>query len=217
MAYGSKAPRLTFHVLVRFASALILAGAAATIASHSNLRVDATSEQIHSLSADTRKFRRRVDAKNPVFIDADPSPECAGLVSARKGRALISTLREFDAVAGESLHTRIIETAKYTPQAREALERYNIRPFRVPATEESSSLRTFFIGLVFASGGEEFVIPFLDCGLPVEYELMCSIRVVSRAKRRRFGVLTTQAKLFGGFDFERKRVVDDIIKRVENE
>ncbi len=205
---GPRAPRLTFHVLVRFACALVIAGAAATIASHSNLRIDATSEQIHSLSADTRKLLQSLDAKNPVFIHAYLSPEVPRAYLPVR-RALISTLREFDAVAGEALHSRIIETAKYTPEAREALERYNIRPFRVPVTEESSSLNEIFIGVVFTSGGEEFVIPFLDRGLPVEYELMRSIRVVSRAKRRKIGVLTTQAKLFGGFDFERKQQSND--------
>ena len=95
---------------------------------------------------------------------------------------------------------------KYSPQAREAQERYNIRPTRLPdhRGERPRSINEIFLGLVFTCGSEEFVIPFFDRGLPVEYELMRSIRVVSRAKRKKVGILATQVKLFGGFDFQSK-------------
>ena len=63
-------------------------------------------------------------------------------------------------------------------------------------------MNEIFLGLAFTCGSEEFVIPFFDRGLPVEYELMRSIRVVSRAKRKKIGILDTPAKLFGGLDFQ---------------
>jgi ABC-2 type transport system permease protein len=73
----------------------------------------------------------------------------------------------------------------------------------VPASEESArAVNEIFLGLAFTRGSEEFVIPFFDRGLPVEYELMRSIRVVSRAKRKKIGILNTAAKLFGGLDFQ---------------
>jgi len=43
----------------------------------------------------------------------------------------------------------------------------------------------------------------------VEYELMRSIRVVSRAKRKKAGILQTGAKLFGGFDFQSRAQTQD--------
>jgi ABC-2 type transport system permease protein len=144
-----------------------------------------------------------------VFIQAYFSPEVPrSYVDARNN--LSAMLREFDAIGSEAVHTRIIETVKYSPQAREAQERYNIRLYRVLATEESAGVANeIFLGLVFSCGAEEFAIPFFDRGLPAEYELMRSIRVVSRAERKKVGILDTPAKLFGGFDFQRKAQSQD--------
>ena len=58
-----------------------------------------------------------------------------------------------------------------------------------------------FMGVAFTCGAEEDVIPFFDRGLPVEYELMRSIRVVAQTQRKRIGVVTTQVNMFGGLDF----------------
>ena len=68
---------------------------------------------------------------------------------------------------------------------------------RPGASRRSSEI---FLGVAFTSGLEEVVIPFFDRGLPVEYELTRSIRVVSRSGRKKVGILNTDAKLMGGFD-----------------
>ena len=128
-------------------------------------------------------------ARQPVFIQAYFSPDVPrSYVEARSG--LVAMLREFQAVSDGGVNAKIVETVKYSPQAREAQERFGIKPFRVPASEESARvMNEIFLGLAFTRGSEEFVIPFFDRGLPVEYELMRSIRVVSRAKRKKIGVL----------------------------
>jgi ABC-2 type transport system permease protein len=203
------APRLGRHFAVRAASLLAGVAALTVIASRLGLRIDVTSEQIHSLSPDTRKLIESIDPRKPVFIQAYLSPDVPRSYLQVRGN-LISFLREFAAIGRERVNVRIDETVKYSPEAREARERYGISPFRVAASEESaSSTNEIFLGLVFSSGGEEFVIPAFDRGLPVEYELMRSVRVVSRVQRRKVGILDTGARMFGGLDFQTKRQTNE--------
>jgi ABC-2 type transport system permease protein len=202
---GPHTPRFARHYLLRAASVAVCVGSLTLLVAQSRVRWDATSEKIHSLSPDTIALLKGLDPKQPVFIYAYFSPEVPrSYVDARNG--LVSTLREFEASGGEAIQSRIIETVKYSPAAREAEERYNIRPSRIPVTEESAgSVNEIFLGLVFTRGSEEFVIPFFDRGLPPEYELVRSIRVVSRAKRKKVGILNTPVQVFGGLDFQTRR------------
>jgi ABC-2 type transport system permease protein len=201
---GPKAPRMRLHVLVRAAALIAIVAGVTLLASTTRTRLDVTAEKIHSLSPETRSLLAGLSARQPVFIQAYFSPEVPrSYVDARTN--LVNMLREFEATSHGGVHARIVETVKYSPQAREAQERYNIRPTKLPITEESASaVNEIFLVLVFTCGSEEFVIPFFDRGLPVEYELMRSIRVVSRAHRKKVGILATQVKLFGGFDFKSK-------------
>ncbi|MBK7931654.1 MAG: Gldg family protein [Bryobacterales bacterium] len=204
-----RTPALGRHFAIRTLALLIAAASATLIASRLGSRLDVTSEQLHSLAPDTVKLLQGLDPKRPVLIQAYLSPEVPrNYVGARAN--VINYLREFAAVGRDRIQPRVVETVKYSPEAREARERYGIQPFRVPAGEESaSSINEIFLGLVFTCGSEEFVIPFFDRGLPVEYELMRSVRVVSRAARKRIGVLQTGARLFGGFDFQTRQNTQD--------
>ena len=92
-------------------------------------------------------------------------------------------------------------TELYSDEAREAEKRFGIEPRRVFSDDQGKQMSDeVFLGVAFTSGVEEVVIPFFDRGLPVEYELTRSIRVVSRSGRKKVGILTTDAKLMGGFD-----------------
>jgi ABC-2 type transport system permease protein len=196
--------KLGFHVLLRGIALLACVAAVTVIASRAGSRLDVTSEQIHSLAPDTLKLLRALDPKRPVSIQAYLSPEVPRTYLQVRNN-ISTTLREFAANARDRVNVRIVETVKYSPEAREARERYGINPFRVPVTEESASASNeIFLGLVFESGGEEFVIPTFDRGLPVEYELMRSVRVVTRSARKKVGILQTGAQIFGGFDFQRR-------------
>jgi ABC-2 type transport system permease protein len=195
---------LGWHFVARAFCLMAAAAALTAIAGRAGTRADVTSEHIHSLSPDTLNLLRSIDPRRPVFIQAYLSPDVPrSYLPVRE--TLSNLLREYAAIGRERLNVRIVETVKYSPEAREARERYGINPFRVPVTEESAQANNeIFLGLVFSSGGEEFVIPQFDRGLPVEYELTRSIRVVSRAKRKKVGILQTGASVFGGFDFQRR-------------
>jgi len=218
---GPKAPRFGMHYILRTIALVAAVGSVTLLVAQSRIRWDATSEKIHSLSPETVALIKHLDPKQPVFIYAYFSPEVPrSYIDARN--ALVGTLREFEAVGGEAIHASIIETVKYSPAAREAEERYNIKANRLPATEEGTGgINEIFLGLAFTCGSEEFVIPFFDRGLPAEYELMRSVRVVSRAKRKKVGILNTAAPLFGGFDFQNKRqnqewsIVSELRKQYE--
>jgi len=218
---GPKSPLMRAHLAVRALALAVMVASLTLLASTSRLRLDVTSERIHSLSAGTKTLLRSIDRRQPVFIQAYFSADVPrSYVDARSG--LVAMLREFQAVSDGGVNAKIVETEKYSPQAREAQERFGIKPFRVPASEESArTMNEIFLGLAFTRGSEEFVIPFFDRGLPVEYELMRSIRVVSRAKRKKVGILNTPAKLFGGLDFQSRQqtqewsIVSELRKQYE--
>jgi ABC-2 type transport system permease protein len=213
------------HYAVRTLALVAGAFALATIAGRAGTRVDVTSEQIHSLSDSTRKLIASLDPARPVSIQAYLSPEVPrAYLDVRNN--LSHFLREFAALGRhggrERINVRIVDTVKYSAEAREARERYGIQPFRVAVTEESaSSVNEIFLALVFTCGAEEFVIPAFDRGLPVEYELTRSMRVVSKAARKKVGILQTAARLFGGFDFQQRRqsnewsIVSELKKQYE--
>ena len=52
------------------------------------------------------------------------------------------------------------------------------------------------------SGLDRVVIPFIDKGIPVEYELVRSICTVAQQKRKKLGVVKTDVPLFGGFSMQ---------------
>jgi ABC-2 type transport system permease protein len=202
---GRPSRLLGAHHAVRAIALLTIVGSLTVLAGNTRVRLDVTTERLHSLAPQTRALIDGLDARHPVFIQAYLSPEVPNAYLETR-RNLTTILRELDVVGAERIHARIHETRKYSARAREARERYDIRPTAVrPAEETAGTPREIYLGLVFACGAEEFVIPFFDRGLPVEYELMRSIRVVSRAKRRSVGILRTAVDVFGGFDFASRR------------
>jgi ABC-2 type transport system permease protein len=62
---------------------------------------------------------------------------------------------------------------------------------------------------------------FIDRGIPVEYELVRSLCIVSEQKRKKLGVLKTDAELFGGFNMQAVSanpnwpIIDELEKQYE--
>lgn len=204
-ATGKDAPRLGRHFAVRGVALLVAVAGVTVVVGRLGGRIDTTAERLHSLSPDTRELLAGLSSDRPVFIQAYLSPEVPRRYVQTRNN-IVSMLREFDSRGGGSVHANIIATEKFTPESREARDRFNIGPRPVPPMYQTQgSPDEIFLGLVFSCGGDEFVIPFFDVGLPVEYEIMRSVRVVAEADRKRVGVLRTGINLFGGFDFQSRQ------------
>ena len=193
--------RMGIHHGARAAALVAVVIGLNVILGRAGVRLDVTAEGLHSLSDETVQMLSELDPERPVFIQAFVSPEVPeSYVQTRSG--LIDVLKELDAVGGSRVQVRIQATEMYTPEAREARDRFGITPRELPDLRSArSGFTNVFAGVAVTCGPEEQVIGFLDTGLPVEYELVRSLRVAARADRAKLGILATEVRLFGGFDF----------------
>lgn len=166
-----------------------------------DVRVDATEEGLHTLSPVSRQIVQAIPDDRPVYIHAYISPDVPRAYVAVKSD-LVNTLKEFAAIGGDEVRLDLNETRRYSPEARKAEKQFGITARRVPASRGGrQTSEEIYLGVAFASGLEQVIIPFFDRGLPVEYELTRSIRVATGTKRKRVGILETDAHLLGNLDF----------------
>lgn len=190
------------HFAIRFAALFLSISSLNVIFNSFDLRADVTAEGLHSLSDETKTILSELDTKTPVVVHAYLSPNVPqSMVQTRTN--IIGFLKEIQAVSGGNVQVRIIDTEPYSQEARHANKHYNIRPIETMGIAGmQASSKQMFMGLAFTSGAKEHVIKFFDPGLPVEYELIRSIRVVSETSRKKIGVLKTAANIFGGLNYE---------------
>lgn len=194
--------RYWVHHLVRGVALVVAAISFNVLINRTGLRLDTTAERLHSLSPETRQLIRDLPEDRPVLIQAYISPEVPRAYVETRAN-LLSTLRELQALGGSRVQVAINETEPFSDRAREAREKFGITSKEVVSSESArTSSSQVFLGVAFTSGPREEVIPFFDRGLSPEYELTRSIRVAANTQRKRIGILQTEAKLFGGFDYE---------------
>ena len=99
----------------------------------------------------------------------------------------MNLMREFDAEGGARVHSRIVMTEKYTPEAARHKNATTYRRRICPWGTIRRGTNAIFMGIAFSAGAEEVRHPFLRRRFAVEYELMRSVRVVARAEKRRSG------------------------------
>ncbi|UCG50794.1 MAG: Gldg family protein [Candidatus Latescibacterota bacterium] len=192
--------KMWIHHTARAVAVVVAVVAFNVLVGRMSLRVDLTAGRLHSLSKETRNLVKEIPNDRRVFVQAYLSKDVPNPFFQTRAN-LYGFLRVIDSVAGEKVQVIIQDTEPFSEEAREARETFGIVPVEVPVVGGRVQTSQLFMGVAFTCGAEEDVIPFFDRGLPTEYELARSIRVVARTQRKKIGVINTQVKLFGGFDF----------------
>lgn len=209
------------HRLIRFCALAITVGALGYATTRARTRADITSEKLSKLTPATEELIRSIAVERPVVVHAFVSRDVPREYVEIRLR-LLNLLREMEAQGGQGLTVRIVEPEMYSPEAEEAMEKWNIMP-RPLGDREGGRIQEMetFMGLAFVSGPREEIIPFLDRGLSVEYEIARALRVVTQDKKKVVGILRTDATIMGNFDLQTKsqqpawRIVEELRKQYE--
>lgn len=197
------APRV--HRLIRLLALVAIVASLTYMAQRSNMRSDLTAAGLSQITPSTRELIAGVDEAHPVVVTAYVSKEVPRPYVAVRA-TLLNILREMQASAGPGLTVRIYEPEAFSPEAEEAIEKFGILPRDLVNAEAGKvDTMTVFLGVAFTSGPREEVVPFLDRGLSVEYELARALQVVSQDEKQVIGILRDDTKLMGDFDLQTKR------------
>jgi ABC-2 type transport system permease protein len=191
------------HGVARFACLTVATFAATVVGVQKLPRFDATIEGIHSLSDESRKLIASLDPNKTVYITAYVSEEVPE-VFVQQRNLLLNLVDQFDSIGGGKIEKSIVMPDPFSPEAKAAEVNYGIRPQQVMFDQAGGGYtrRSIFLGFVVHCGTEDVVTPFVEPALPLEYEIMRSIRTVAGSVRRKVGILKTDLEIMGGIDFQ---------------
>jgi hypothetical protein len=159
--------------------------------------VFADAAKLDKLKAEFDKLR----IQERVQIDAYISPEVPdSYIQTRIN--LLNVLDEFKRLGQEGgmMEVNVHQIDRFDKLAEVAKTRYGIVPRDTFDTRNGAWRNDkIFLGVAFTCGLEKVVVPFIDRGLTPEYELVRSLCTVTKQKRKRIGVLETDAHVMGGF------------------
>ena len=187
------------HYWARVIALIISAFSLTLFLQNHDLRGDVSSEGLSTLSDKSLDLLKKMDRN--VEVEAFVSPELElpeAYVQTRLN--LLTKLDELEKRSGGKVKVRIHETESFKKEAAVAEQRYGIKAEELFVQEQgrNETLRVY-LGLAFKSGvDDKLVVPFLDKGIPVEYELMRSIATLAGEKgRKRIGLFSTDAPVMG--------------------
>ena len=201
---GADVSAMALHYAIRFLALLIaVGGIVGFLTRHDRLRADITSARLSSLTSKTRELISTLDPSKPVEVYAYVSGQVPDLYAAQRLNFL-STLDELAAMNSQALKVYVVRDLEpFSAEAAVAEQSWGIKSERV--TDRARGARTdesIVMGFACRSGLDKVVVPFVNRGLPVEYELVRSILTVSQPERKRLGIVTTDAKLFSSFNMQ---------------
>lgn len=167
------------------------------------IRRDLTRGQVSSLSGTTRTLISNLEAERPIVIEAYLSADVPEQYTRTK-YDLLARLKEFQTLASSSkvkLDVRIHDNLEpFSEQANIAAKQFGIMPQTIRVRERGAFKDVeVILGAAFRSGLSKVVVPFFESGVPVEYELVRSIKTVAQPVRKKLGVVKTDAQFMGGF------------------
>jgi ABC-2 type transport system permease protein len=202
--FGSANRSLFAHHAVRVVTLVIAVAALNVVLSSVIIRADFTREKLHTISPTTAELLRNLPEGRVIRIQAWVSPDPPReYVESRLN--LLNLLNRFEAES-RRIHVTVYETEPHSKEARAAREQFSIMPRQVATTTGGRyAQEALFLAVAVTGGPEQVVIPFFDKGIPIEYELARTVRVVSQSSRKKVGFLDTGLQLFGGFDYQTGR------------
>ena len=191
------------------------------------LRKDLTKGQVSSLSDTTRRLIKNLEAERPIVIEAYISADVPEQY-ARTKYDLLARLKEFKSLASSSkvkLDVRINDNLEpFSEEASIASKQYGIEPQTIRVRERGAFVdQKVILGAAFRSGLSKVVVPFFENGVPVEYELVRSIKTVAQPARKKLGIVKTEAQFMGGFSMAgggfqqipRQAIITELSKQYE--
>ncbi|MGQ0628221.1 MAG: DUF7088 domain-containing protein, partial [Phycisphaerales bacterium] len=195
------------HTPVRGLALVVALVSAVILLDRTAVRLDASYEQLWSISKPTHQLLRELPPDRTIAITAYVSPKVPqSYVQQRE--TLLGVLREVQSISGGKVETRVVNTLVNSPEAREAEKSFGIRPRRIQADSGGyGAAEEVFMGIALSGAGgtagpEASVIEFLSRGLSAEYEIARAIRSAAAVARKRVGILDTPAGLYAQFDFQ---------------
>ena len=172
------------HYLIRVVALLVSAASLTLAARHHDARADWSTEKLSSLSPESIKLLDGLGDRG-IRIEAFVSPEAETPESYIQTRLnLLTMLDELSKHTGGRIAVTVNETESFKPAATVAERRYGITAQNVFTRERGKFKQgQLYLGVAIVSGLDKEVVPFVDRGVPVEYELVRSIVAVSQDAR----------------------------------
>jgi len=191
------------HFALRTVCLLAIGLSLVFIFRHHDLRADLTEAKLSTLSPKTIELLKNLKPEHPVVIEAFLSPDVPE-THVQTRLDIIALLDEIQSICGKNVIIRPHYGIRpNTEAALIASQRFDIKPQEVSfASRGRRELKSIFLGVAFRSGLNTLVLPFIDRGLSVEYELIRSLCSVTDQRKKRIGILKTDAPLFGRFDMQ---------------